>query len=334
MNTCATSPPRWVGDAQPFGRDIVLTLIIINVAVLFGQFAFTRQISLNEFRGELLQEVTKDEAEELYEEILRRGGIRVSVLEEWGVMDPRKVLRGQVWRTLTAAFLHSRGVQWHIIGNMWVLYLAGFRLSQTIGQREFLWFYLTSAVVSYLMFMFWGVLTGSMTSGLGASGAVAAVLMVYALTWPRQQWLLMFVIPVPVIALVVVYAALDVFPMLQQLSGRDPGDKIAHSAHVGGMLFGFLYHRNRWRVTDWMAALPELRLGKLFRRRPKLKIHAPPPARELEPEPESIPADVSARVDKLLAKISSDGEASLTDADRQFLADASRRYRARGRPNN
>ena len=181
--------------------------------------------------------------------------------------------------------------------------------------------------------MGWGWLTGIPGIAIGASGAAVSVMIVYALHWPNERWYIWGIIPVPVIVLATIGAALDLWPMLQQLQQRGVGDGVAHSAHVGGMIFGFLYVKNRWRILGAGGGRSQFRsrssMGnwkRLFRQRPKLKVHRP---LSEERTAETVPADVEARLDQLLEKITSQGEASLNDEERHFLADASRRYRNR-----
>jgi hypothetical protein len=110
--------------------------------------------------------------------------------------------------------------------------------------------------------------------------------------------------------------------MLLEIFGRgSPDDRIAHSAHLGGLLFGILYQQSGWRVTGW---LPEwTRVRKLFRRQPSLRVHRP-----AEPEPDFGP-DFESRVDALLDKVARSGESSLTTEEREVLMEASRRARNR-----
>lgn len=93
---------------------------------------------------------------------------------------------------------------------------------------------------------------------------------------------------------------------------------IAHAAHLGGYLFGFLYERNNWRLSGLISGVSTNKL-KLPKRRSHLKVYAP--------EDES--ADLEARVDELLQKVHEQGESSLTDEERALLTEASRRYRTR-----
>ncbi len=98
---------------------------------------------------------------------------------------------------------------------------------------------------------------------------------------------------------------------------RGRGDYVAHAAHLGGALFGFIYYKTGWTLFSLFPG-NVLKRG-LGQRRPKLKLHSP------EQDDESL----SRRVDEILEKISREGEASLSKDERRVLEDASRRYQKR-----
>lgn len=305
------------------GRDIVKTLIIINVVVFVAQIFLKRDLSADRVPIESEQELRSE-----YEQLQRQGRLSDPVMEEWFMLDPHKVMYGQVWRLTTYDFLHSTQTIFHLLFNMLILFMAGRRVEAKYGSGEFLAFYLLAGILSGIVFLLWGVITNNPAPAIGASGAVVAVMIVYALNWPRDTWLLFGIIPMPVIWIAVLMAVMDVWPMLQELAGTGSPGGIAHAAHVGGMVFGFFYVRRNWRVMKWMSSLPDVSRINPFRRRPKLRVHHP--EMETPSRPAPIPPHVEARVDQLLAKISEQGEASLTEEERQFLADTSRQYRNRG----
>lgn len=245
---------------------------------------------------------------------------KVSLLDDWFSLDPWKVLKGQIWRLTTYDFLHDRTSIWHLVFNMYLLYLTGRRLLEVYSEKEFLLFYLLSGVVSGLVFMGWGFLMGDPRPAIGASGAVCAVMVWYAMLWPNDRWTLFYVIPVTAMQLAVISAIMDVYPMLMELGG-DRGGGVAHAAHIGGMVFGYLYVKRHWNVEE---IFNRLQLPKLFQRKPKLRI-----VRE-ENEPPRRQRDevrLRERLDELLEKISERGQASLTDAERDELNEASRYFR-------
>src|SRR5437660_7990093 len=106
------------------------------------------------------------------------------------ILDPDKVLHGQVWRLLSHAFLHDPargGLPMHILFNMLFLWWFGSDVEDLYGPKEFLVFYLTAAVVAGMAY----VLTSKAglhlaKPALGASGAVTAVLVLCAIHYPTR----------------------------------------------------------------------------------------------------------------------------------------------------
>lgn len=241
----------------------------------------------------------------------------------WLGFDPDEFFGGfQLWRIVTYAFCHSIGDQWHIVFNMLGLWIFGNQVEAIYGSREFLWFYLASAVVAAVCNVLLGFAVGHVGAMVGASGAVMAVMMVCAMYYPRQTILVMWIIPMEFRWLVVLCIIGDLYPVLRDL-GRIPfHDNVAHMAHLGGLLYGYLYKRFDLRFQHW---LPAWRLPR-FRRLVKSAQKRNPPVRLYRPPDEQ---DLDKRVDEILAKISAHGESSLTDSERETLKDASRRYKER-----
>jgi membrane associated rhomboid family serine protease len=241
---------------------------------------------------------------------------------EWFNLRPSAVLHGQVWRLITFDFLHSPDDVWHIIINLYVLYLAGQKLLSNHTQKEFLLFYLVSGFVAGVAFLLWQLGRGAPGAAVGASGSVAAVLTLYALYWPHDRWLIFYVLPVPVIVLVVLSAALDLYPILRELGGGPPSGGIAHAAHLGGMAFAFVYYKRGWQLEPLLGDFSLKSIARHFRRGPKLRVHRPIVEEESR-------FDMQTRMDELLEKISREGEASLTSDERDTLNRISRQLRSR-----
>ncbi|MFQ3594177.1 MAG: rhomboid family intramembrane serine protease, partial [Gemmataceae bacterium] len=155
------------------------------------------------------------------------------------LLDADLVFQGQVWRLLTSVFLHDNNSVWHIVINMLMLWWFGRQVEEHLGTREFLTMYLTAGVLASLAFCLTYALGFNGSRALGASGAVAAVLMLSACYFPGQIIYLFFVIPVPVWFILVLMIASDGFNLL---SGRmrPSGGGVASAAHLGGLLFGYL----------------------------------------------------------------------------------------------
>ena len=249
----------------------------------------------------------------------RPGG--TSLVQAWLALDfDQAVLQGQVWRLLTYAFCHDQKDPLHIVFNMIVLYSIGGLLRQLLGDREFLWFYLVAAVFAGICSLAFYRLVGINAEIIGASGATMGVFCLVALHYPRQKVLLMGIIPIEFRWLLVAFVAFDTFPMINQvaaaLQDQQANSQVANSAHIGGLIFGFLYFRWNMRITRWWDQFAGRM--KMRRRRGQLRVFTE------APEPES---NLSSQVDDILEKISRSGEASLTSRERNILAQASKQYR-------
>lgn len=159
------------------------------------------------------------------------------------------------WQILTHMFMH--GGFWHIFFNMYSLLMFGSILERSLGPKKFLIFYFVTGLgaaalhtgVEWMqarVFIANGAVNAYqallMTPTLGASGAIYGVLIGFAMLYPQAQLMLIFP-PIPVKAkwLVIIFAAIELF---FGINGIQEG--VAHFAHLGGMLFGWLLIR-WWR---------------------------------------------------------------------------------------
>ncbi len=149
----------------------------------------------------------------------------------------------------------------------------------------------------------------------GASGAIAGVVVLYALNFPRRTLLLFFVIPVPAWLCGVLLVGWDMLGA----TGRAGASNVAYSMHLAGAAFAFVYYQFRWNLTGLTGSLnfhwPSFSGGGLG-------------CTSTRPE-EPPPSDLSAEVDRILEKIYREGEASLTAKERKTLEAASREYQQR-----
>lgn len=148
------------------------------------------------------------------------------------------------WQILSYGFLHGNFM--HLAFNMLALVMFGAPLEYTWGDRRFLTYYLVCVAGAGLC----QLLVGSMAvsqgqlpyATLGASGGVFGLLLAYGMLFPNQRVMLLFPpIPMKARTLVILYG---VFELSLGLTGLQPG--VAHFAHLGGMLFGWLLIRY-WR---------------------------------------------------------------------------------------
>lgn len=239
-------------------------------------------------------------------------------------LDPTAVLDGQVWRLLTYSFLHDPFDLLHILFNMLFLWWFGSELEGMYGQKEFLTFYLVAALVGGVGHELQYLVTGHPIPALGASGAVTAVMVLYAFHFPRRTILLFFILPVPIWALVVFQVAQDAFHLF---GNRATG--VAVAVHLGGAAFAAAYYNFHWRLTGFLGGW---RAWRRQRSRPNLKVFRPDedeavavgarPAWEIDEH-------LEAKVDAVLEKVARSGQESLTDQERKILMQASEIYKKR-----
>lgn len=153
------------------------------------------------------------------------------------VLNPYRVWRGQLWRLLTAGWIHADVV--HLGLNMFVLYVFADRVRAKLGDSLFIGLYVSAVVIAYLPSTL-RYRNRPRYSSLGASGAVAAVMLSAILLYPRMKLALLF-IPFPVPG--AVFGALYLLYSVWRSWGSD--DDVNHDAHFAGALYGglvtFLY---------------------------------------------------------------------------------------------
>lgn len=148
----------------------------------------------------------------------------------------------QPWQLLTYAFLHGGLV--HIGFNMFALYMFGGPVERVFGPRRYLAYYLVCVVSAAIAQLLTSGLSGAVYPTVGASGGVFGLLLAYAIYFPHNRVMLIFPpIPMPARVFVVVYAALELF---LGVTGTQEG--VAHFAHLGGLVGGFLMLRY-WRAA-------------------------------------------------------------------------------------
>lgn len=137
------------------------------------------------------------------------------------------------WQPLTYLFIH--GGWRHLLFNMMALFFFGISVERAVGTKEFLLFYLLCGILDGLICMAIYWFLGMNILLIGASGAIYAVLLAYAVIFPRNVIYVWGIIPVQAPVLVLIYAAIEFF---SQFSGRGG---ISHCAHLSGLLLAWLY---------------------------------------------------------------------------------------------
>ena len=175
-----------------------------------------------------------------------------------GLVPAQVVGSGRVWQLLTYQFLH--GSIFHILFNMLSLWMFGVELERMWGSRFFLTFYLVTGVGAGLTQIIASLVPVDALSSLyyaqtiGASGAIYGLLMAYAMYFPNRQIMFWGVFPILVKYFVLIMGGISL------ISAADGAGGVAHMAHLGGMLFGYLYLKRRrfhplaelkYRYTRW-----------------------------------------------------------------------------------
>jgi membrane associated rhomboid family serine protease len=200
-----------------------------------------------------------------------------------------------LWQFVTYMFLHSVSSPWHIIFNMLVLWMFGSQVERAMGTKKFLTMYFTAGV-------FAGIFCCLFTPDspiIGASGAIFAVEIAFAMFFPNTT-VIFYVFPIKAKYLVMIFAFITVINCIMPASGST-----AHFAHLGGLVYGFLFIRYEPRFSSfllsWQNQLQE---------------------KECQKE-----GDIKRQVDVLLDKVNQGGMKNLTRRERNFLRSASKRYR-------
>ena len=151
-------------------------------------------------------------------------------------MIPGLVLqKGFVWQFLTYMFTHS-GLS-HILFNMLGLFFFGVQVERRLGSKEFLVFYLSTGVLAGVFSFVVYVLTGMYgVILLGASGAVFAVLLAFAVFFPHANIYIMGILPIRAPVLVIGYTAIELFSQIFSVQSG-----VAHLTHLAGFGFAYLY---------------------------------------------------------------------------------------------
>ncbi len=164
-------------------------------------------------------------------------------------LTPAAVLREfAVWQPLTYMFLHG-GIG-HLLFNMLALWMFGTDLERTWGTRFFVRYYFVTGIGAALVTIAWSLLPLPYADALfralvvGASGAIYGLLLAYGMYFPHRT-VLVFLFPVPARYAVMIFGAIA---FLSSVQGA--GDGVAHVAHLGGLLVGYLYLKGRRGPLD------------------------------------------------------------------------------------
>ncbi len=169
---------------------------------------------------------------------------------------------GWIWQAGTYMFLHAD--VFHLLFNMLALWMFGVELERLWGTPFFARFYAVCGLAAALTTLAGGLMSDRLylATTIGASGAVYGVLAAYAVYYPHRPIYLYFLFPIPARVFVAIIGAIVFLSSISDTRGG-----VAHAAHLGGLVAGYLYlqHR-RGGLHDLRTRYARWRLGRLRRR--------------------------------------------------------------------
>jgi hypothetical protein len=166
----------------------------------------------------------------------------------------------QVFSFISFMFIH--GGFWHLLGNMWTLYIFGGNVEERLGPFRYLLFYLLCGVASGFSHLFLNLY--SQVPTVGASGAIAGVMGAYFLLYPKSRILTLIpIFFIPYFVELPAYIFLGVWFLIQFVSAAGAagtGGGIAWWAHIGGFIFGMIF-------LKLFIQIPETKFTQMVRRK-------------------------------------------------------------------
>ena len=239
-----------------------------------------------------------------------------------------RVATGEVWRLVTSLFLHdsTHGIlSFHLLFNMWGVYLFGSMLENKIGKNSFYWLYFVSGVCGSLL---WTVFNQNNIPCIGASGALFGLIVAATMFFPNVQMMLLLPpIPMKLKTFAIVFILLEIFFVT---GGTDEGGMmggVAHMVHLGGALGGYLFVKfflSRWIVWDF---LPKFRSQSPYKAPPGWNFTSSDTDSSASSSSDSAPVSQK-ELDRLLDKISIHGINSLSEDELERLRRAREQMRS------
>ena len=199
-----------------------------------------------------------------------------------------------LWQPFTYLFFH--GSIWHVLINMFILWMFGSELERLWGKEHFLKFYFVTGVGAGLVTIIFGL--NSMTPIVGASGAVYGVLLAYGLTYPNRTVYLYGIIPIKSLWFVIGIG------VIAFMSSFDNVSQISHLTHLSGMVIGYLMLKRPVRFNDlWFTIRKRTLEYKIKHEEKKVSQHQA----------------IEREIDRILDKINREGFDSLTEEEHDRL---------------
>ena len=245
-------------------------------------------------------------------------------IKYYGAFLPQVPL--ELWRYVTYMFVHVDFM--HFFFNMLMLWMFGSEVAEWMGSRHFVSMYFFCGIFAAL-FSFGMCLLGLTNNPIiGASGALMGIFVAYYKFFPERMLLMFFIIPMKIKHAIWVMIFLDIF-----FAGS--GDMIAHFAHLGGVVAGFIYMAFYQNGSKVLYNSPLSGIFRLFSSNPE-KYNRASSSRSYRSseEPEVLEGEVfyvdeQKRMDDILRKVEREGIQSLSESEREFLLKAGDKLRRR-----
>ena len=181
--------------------------------------------------------------------------VDTSLMEDHFQVSWKALLDGRVWVLLTSVFSHITLL--HLFVNMFVLNSFGRFLEQFLGAKFYFVFFIVAGIVaSFSHAALSNFLLGHPgLPAVGASGAIAGLVLLFSLVFPKEKIMLFAVLPLPALVGAMAFVGLDLWGLAAQVEGG--GLPIGHGAHLGGSLTGLL--------TYFIIVRPRLRRSRMLR---------------------------------------------------------------------
>ena len=236
-----------------------------------------------------------------------------------GAMQARAVLHGQVWRLITAQYLHAS--TWHLLFNMIGLHFLGRPIEQMWSTRKFLTIYTLCGLFGNLFYTFlgWRGVLSPLTPAVGASGCILGLLGVLAVRFPNAT---VFIFPIPfplkIRSVALILGGIAVLAIIER--SRNYGGE---ACHLAGLVFGVWW---AWKGERWWASSS---WGFPRRRAPRrTQVRRAPQPRGFANKIAERREDAET-IDRILKKVYDGGIHSLTEAEKRALQEATERQRQR-----
>jgi len=228
------------------------------------------------------------------------------IIQELGALWPVGSENFRLWQPVTYMFLHGSGS--HLFFNMFALWMFGAEIENQWGTREFNIYYFTCGIGAAIINLLATI--GDPYPTVGASGAIYGVLLAFGMMFPNRYILLYFLLPIKAKYFVAGYAFIEFISGLNS-QAMGSGSNIAHFAHLGGMLIGFLFITIKRAEWSFSRLFSKISFSRPKRGGPRLhtKNNVAPPASEAE-------------INAILDKISEHGYGSLSAEERRKLLKA------------